>query len=304
MQGVRRAEVQLGETACVIGLGLVGQLVVRLLVAAGVRVVGFDTVEERCRLAEKAGALLCAAPDEDGIATWSGPRSRHRRARRGPRLPRRRRQSNGPVETGREAGPRPRPRGRHRQDQARPAVERLLREGARRPLLAVLRPRPVRRPLRARGHRLPGGLRPLDRAPQPRVLPRPDRRATRSTSGPWCPGRSRSTTRPSVYAAARRRGAHRSRLPPRVPAMRSAAGQASAAARTRRARRPLRARPDRSRRLGFIGAGNYARSMLLPHLPRTSVAAWRTSRRHGRCRRPTRNGSSGSRRARPTPRRC
>src|SRR5580704_13505331 len=39
MQGVRRAEVQLGDVACVIGLGLVGQLVVRLLVAAGVRVV-------------------------------------------------------------------------------------------------------------------------------------------------------------------------------------------------------------------------------------------------------------------------
>jgi Trk K+ transport system NAD-binding subunit len=41
--------------ACVIGLGLVGQLVVRLLVAAGVRVVGIDTVDERCRLAEEAG---------------------------------------------------------------------------------------------------------------------------------------------------------------------------------------------------------------------------------------------------------
>ena len=35
MQGVRRAEPQLGETSLVIGLGLVGQLVVRLLVAAG-----------------------------------------------------------------------------------------------------------------------------------------------------------------------------------------------------------------------------------------------------------------------------
>ena len=68
MQGVRRAEPQLGETACVIGLGLVGQLVVRLLVAAGVRVVGVDTVEERCRLAEKAGALRCAAPDDEGAA--------------------------------------------------------------------------------------------------------------------------------------------------------------------------------------------------------------------------------------------
>jgi len=68
MQGVRQAEVQLGEAACVIGLGLVGQLVVRLLVAAGVRVVGLDVIEERCRLAEKAGAVLCAAPTDDGMA--------------------------------------------------------------------------------------------------------------------------------------------------------------------------------------------------------------------------------------------
>jgi predicted dehydrogenase/threonine dehydrogenase-like Zn-dependent dehydrogenase len=68
MQGVRRGEPQLGEMACVIGLGLVGQLVVRLLVAAGVRVVGFDTVEERCRLAEAAGAMACASPDGDGAA--------------------------------------------------------------------------------------------------------------------------------------------------------------------------------------------------------------------------------------------
>jgi predicted dehydrogenase/threonine dehydrogenase-like Zn-dependent dehydrogenase len=68
MQGVRRAEPQLGELACVIGLGLIGQLVVRLLVSAGIRVVGFDTVPERCRLAEKAGALVCAAPEVEGVA--------------------------------------------------------------------------------------------------------------------------------------------------------------------------------------------------------------------------------------------
>src|SRR5262245_46166638 len=67
MQGVRRAEVALGETACVIGLGLIGQLVVRLLVAAGVQVVGLDVVADRCRAAEKAGALACAAPDEAGL---------------------------------------------------------------------------------------------------------------------------------------------------------------------------------------------------------------------------------------------
>ena len=68
MQGVRRAEPQLGETSLVIGLGLIGQLLVRLLVAAGVRVVGLDTIEDRCRLAEQAGAVLCAAPDGEGLA--------------------------------------------------------------------------------------------------------------------------------------------------------------------------------------------------------------------------------------------
>ena len=68
MQGVRRAEPQLGETSLVIGLGLVGQLVVRLLVAAGIRVVGLDMIEARCRLAEQAGAVVCAAPDDEGLA--------------------------------------------------------------------------------------------------------------------------------------------------------------------------------------------------------------------------------------------
>jgi len=69
MHGVRRAEVQLGDTACVIGLGLVGQLVVRLLIASGVRVVGLDVVENRCRQAEQAGAHRCAAPTDEGLAT-------------------------------------------------------------------------------------------------------------------------------------------------------------------------------------------------------------------------------------------
>jgi len=68
MHGVRRAEVQLGETAAVVGLGLVGQLVVRLLVAAGVKVVGIDPVADRCRLAEKAGAALCGPASDEGLA--------------------------------------------------------------------------------------------------------------------------------------------------------------------------------------------------------------------------------------------
>jgi predicted dehydrogenase/threonine dehydrogenase-like Zn-dependent dehydrogenase len=64
MHGVRRSEVQLGETAAVIGLGLIGQLVIRLLVAAGVQAIGVDPVPDRCRLAEKAGAVACGSPDD------------------------------------------------------------------------------------------------------------------------------------------------------------------------------------------------------------------------------------------------
>lgn len=68
LQGIRQGNMQLGDTACVIGLGLVGQLVVQLLVASGVRVLGLDPDPERCRLAEKSGALLCAIPDDNGVA--------------------------------------------------------------------------------------------------------------------------------------------------------------------------------------------------------------------------------------------
>ncbi len=68
LHGIRRGEVQLGEAACVIGLGLVGQLVVRLLVASGVTVVGIDPVEHRRTLATEAGALGCAAPGPEGMA--------------------------------------------------------------------------------------------------------------------------------------------------------------------------------------------------------------------------------------------
>ncbi len=67
MHGVRRAETQLGDTACVVGLGLVGQLVVQLLVASGVRVVGLDVAKDRCALAEEGGAVACDTPDSEGV---------------------------------------------------------------------------------------------------------------------------------------------------------------------------------------------------------------------------------------------
>ena len=62
LHGMRQSEIRLGESACVIGLGLVGQILVRLLRGAGVFVVGADLVADRCRRAEAAGARACAVP--------------------------------------------------------------------------------------------------------------------------------------------------------------------------------------------------------------------------------------------------
>lgn len=56
MQGVRQCDVRLGETVCVIGLGLLGLLAVQMLHAAGCRVIGFDPNASRCQLAEELGA--------------------------------------------------------------------------------------------------------------------------------------------------------------------------------------------------------------------------------------------------------
>ncbi|MFE9095777.1 bi-domain-containing oxidoreductase [Streptomyces sp. NPDC007264] len=62
LQGVRQGESRLGEVALVIGLGLIGQLVVQLLAASGVRVVGVDPDPVRCELAARLGAAACGDP--------------------------------------------------------------------------------------------------------------------------------------------------------------------------------------------------------------------------------------------------
>ena len=61
LQGVRLARLGLGETVFVIGLGLVGQIVVSLLKASGCRVLGTDLDPARCELARKLGAHVAHA---------------------------------------------------------------------------------------------------------------------------------------------------------------------------------------------------------------------------------------------------
>lgn len=55
LQGVRLARLHLGETAFVIGLGLVGQIAAMILRAAGCRVIGTDLDPGKCELAEALG---------------------------------------------------------------------------------------------------------------------------------------------------------------------------------------------------------------------------------------------------------
>src|SRR5690606_10264447 len=67
MQGFRQAQMQLGEVACVIGLGLVGQLLVSILRAGGIRVIGIDVVPARCELAMRAGAQRAMLPHDPSV---------------------------------------------------------------------------------------------------------------------------------------------------------------------------------------------------------------------------------------------
>lgn len=67
LQGVRQAEAQLGETIAVIGLGLIGQLTVQLLRAAGCSVVGIDVDPWKVELARQHSADLALLRSDDVV---------------------------------------------------------------------------------------------------------------------------------------------------------------------------------------------------------------------------------------------
>ncbi|MBU0677417.1 MAG: bi-domain-containing oxidoreductase [Verrucomicrobia bacterium] len=69
LQGFRQSGMQLGETACVIGLGLLGQILVQILKSAGVNVIGVDLAEDRCKLARALGASATGTPDDPSLKT-------------------------------------------------------------------------------------------------------------------------------------------------------------------------------------------------------------------------------------------
>lgn len=74
LQGVRLAEPRLGEFVVVIGLGLIGQLTVQLLRANGCRVFGIDLDAARVELAKQLGAERGCVSGEDSreaVLNWS-----------------------------------------------------------------------------------------------------------------------------------------------------------------------------------------------------------------------------------------
>ena len=65
LHGVRQSSATLGETVAVIGLGLLGQLAVQILKAAGCRVIGMDPQPARADLARRMGAEAVAGSAEE-----------------------------------------------------------------------------------------------------------------------------------------------------------------------------------------------------------------------------------------------
>ena len=65
LHGIRTAEVKIGDTVAVIGLGLLGQLTVQLLKASGCQVLGLDILPQRSELALQLGADAASSSDSD-----------------------------------------------------------------------------------------------------------------------------------------------------------------------------------------------------------------------------------------------
>jgi len=67
LQGVRQSDARVGEVVAVIGLGLVGQLTVQILKAAGCVVFGIDVSEAACALAKTCGCDAIAVRPRDDV---------------------------------------------------------------------------------------------------------------------------------------------------------------------------------------------------------------------------------------------
>jgi threonine dehydrogenase-like Zn-dependent dehydrogenase len=66
LNGIHDAQILIGETVAVFGLGVPGQIVAQLAAKSGARVIGVDLLEQRLDLAQRLGALEVALNPRDG----------------------------------------------------------------------------------------------------------------------------------------------------------------------------------------------------------------------------------------------
>jgi polar amino acid transport system substrate-binding protein len=67
LQGIRQADLRLGESCAVIGLGLIGQLTIQMLNAAGIKSIGIDIDKNMVKLAKELGASHAIERNTEGI---------------------------------------------------------------------------------------------------------------------------------------------------------------------------------------------------------------------------------------------
>ena len=76
LQGVRRANLKLGESAVVYGTGILGLLTIQLLKISGIRVAAIDLEERRLAIAKKLGAEITINASKENVIEnidqWSG----------------------------------------------------------------------------------------------------------------------------------------------------------------------------------------------------------------------------------------
>ena len=65
INALRQAELELGESVAIVGLGLLGQFLVQVCRASGCRVMGVDLDPDKCELARQNGARAACSPDTD-----------------------------------------------------------------------------------------------------------------------------------------------------------------------------------------------------------------------------------------------
>ena len=67
LQGIRRADLKLGEICAVVGTGNLGLLAIQMLKTAGIRIIAIDVDSKRLELAKELGAETIINPSEENI---------------------------------------------------------------------------------------------------------------------------------------------------------------------------------------------------------------------------------------------